>query len=136
MRRTIKQLLKCDVTQSEPLDPVSLPLVDCLHSSLCLEGACKDLPTFHSALKNISSLLKPGGHLVLFTILEETYYMVGQRPFSCLYLEQTSVEEAVKDAGFDIEWVKECRIDFPLTATDAKGVCTIVAKKHIEGKEV
>uniref|UniRef100_A0A8D0E7B4 Uncharacterized protein n=1 Tax=Salvator merianae TaxID=96440 RepID=A0A8D0E7B4_SALMN len=101
--RAIRQVLKCDVTQPEPLAPQAVPPADCLLSLLCLEGACKDLPPYHSALKNISSLVKPGGHLVLYTILDETFYMVGQRPFSCLYLRQEDVEEAVKEARFAIQ---------------------------------
>uniref|UniRef100_A0A670JTU3 Nicotinamide N-methyltransferase-like n=1 Tax=Podarcis muralis TaxID=64176 RepID=A0A670JTU3_PODMU len=129
VRRAIKQILKCDVTQPSPLGPVSLPPADCLLSSLCLESACKDLPTFRSALKNISSLVKPGGHLVLCSILEETYYKVGQQPFSCLYLERASVEEALKGAGFAVKWLNETKINLPLSVTDAKAVCVAVAQK-------
>nr|XP_056716363.1 nicotinamide N-methyltransferase-like [Euleptes europaea] len=130
VRRTIKQVLKCDVTGLNPLAPLSLPPADCLLSTLCLEGACKDLPSFRAALKNISSLVKPGGHLVLFTILEETFYMVGQRQFSCLYLDQKSVEEAVKEAGFDIKWLEANTFGCPETLYDAKGLCVLVARKH------
>ncbi|KAJ6653166.1 hypothetical protein lerEdw1_010039 [Lerista edwardsae] len=130
LRKTIKQVLKCDVTLPNPLAPVVLPPADCLLSSLCLEGACKDLPTFCSALKNIGSLLKPGGHLVLYSILEETFYMVGQRRFSCLYLERKFLEDAVVQAGFEIKWIKEAQFNFPLSVTDAKATCTVVAQKR------
>lgn len=60
MRQVVKQVLKCDVTQSQPLGAVPLPLADCLLSTLCLDAACPDLPAFCTALKNLSSLLKPG----------------------------------------------------------------------------
>ncbi|XP_048368064.1 nicotinamide N-methyltransferase-like [Sphaerodactylus townsendi] len=130
VRRAVKQVLKCDVTEPNPLAPLSLPPADCVLSTLCLEGACKDLPTFCSALKNISSLLRSGGHLVLLAILEETFYMVGQRRFSCLYLDQKSVEEAVKEAGFDIEWLEGIQYSSPQISHDAKGVCVLVARKH------
>ncbi|XP_060106507.1 nicotinamide N-methyltransferase-like [Heteronotia binoei] len=130
VRRTVKQVLKCDVTQPNPLAPLSFPPADCLLSTLCLEGACKDLPTYRSALKNISSLVKPGGHLVLLVILEETYYMVGQHKFSCLYLDQESVEEAVKSAGFDIEWLEATKLSLSGTLYDAKKACVLVAQKH------
>ncbi|XP_060106505.1 nicotinamide N-methyltransferase-like [Heteronotia binoei] len=130
VRKTIKQFLKCDVTQPNPLAPLSLPLADCLLSTLCLEAACKDLPTYRSALKNISSLVKPGGHLVLMVILEETYYMVGQHKFSCLYLDQESVEEAVKEAGFDIEWLEATKLSLPKALHDGKGSCVLVARKR------
>ncbi|XP_060106510.1 nicotinamide N-methyltransferase-like [Heteronotia binoei] len=130
VRRTVKQFLKCDVTQPNPLAPLSLPPADCLLSTLCLETACKDLPTYCSALKNISSLVKPGGHLVLFLTLETTFYMVGQRKFSRLYLDQETVEEAVKAAGFDIEWLEVIRLSFTWALSDVKGACVLVARKH------
>ncbi|XP_015284372.1 PREDICTED: nicotinamide N-methyltransferase-like, partial [Gekko japonicus] len=130
VRRTVKRVLKCDVTQPNPLAPLSLPPADCLLSALCLEGACKDLPAYRAALKNISSLVKPGGRLVLLAILEETFYMVGQRQFSCLYLDRESVEESVKEAGFDIEWLEMSQLCFPGTLYDAKEACVLVARKH------
>ncbi|XP_075765914.1 nicotinamide N-methyltransferase isoform X2 [Pelodiscus sinensis] len=101
LRNKVKQVLKCDVSKSSVLGPVSLPQADCLLSTLCLEAACKDLTSYRAALKNISSLLKPGGHLVMMTVLKETYYIVGQKRFSCLYLEKESVVEALSEAGFE-----------------------------------
>ncbi|XP_060106509.1 nicotinamide N-methyltransferase-like [Heteronotia binoei] len=130
VRRTVKQVLKCDVTQPNPLAPLSLPPADCLLSTFCLDVACKDLPTFRNALKNISSLVKPGGHLIFLVSLEGTFYMVGQRQFSRLYLDQESVEEAVKEAGFDIEWLEATKLSLPGALTDAKGACFLVARKH------
>ncbi|XP_066495412.1 indolethylamine N-methyltransferase-like [Tiliqua scincoides] len=129
LRRTIKQVLKCDVTLPNPLAPVELPPADCLLSNLCLETACKDQPAFCSALRNISTLLKPGGHLVLFSMLEDNFYMVGQRRFFCLSLERKFLKEAVVQAGFDIKWLKETQFSIPLPTTDAKGVCATVAQK-------
>ncbi|KAJ6653179.1 hypothetical protein lerEdw1_010052 [Lerista edwardsae] len=126
LRRTIKRVLKCDVTLPNPLAPVVLPPADCLLSTLCLEVACKDLPTFSSALKNIGSLLKPGGHLVMLTILEDSFYMVGQRRFSALFLERKFLEDAVAQAGFEIKWIKETQFSVPLPMSDAKGVCATI----------
>ncbi|XP_050777466.1 nicotinamide N-methyltransferase-like [Gopherus flavomarginatus] len=80
LRKIIKQVLKCDVHQSNPMNPIVLPPADCLVSSLCLECACKDLTTYRIALKNIGSPLKPGGHLVLSGVLGCSFYMVGPKP--------------------------------------------------------
>nr|XP_056716364.1 nicotinamide N-methyltransferase-like [Euleptes europaea] len=130
VRSSIKQVLKCDVTQPNPLAPISLPPADCLLSTYCLELASKDLPAFRSALKNIGSLLKPGGHLVFASALELTFFMIGQRRFGCLYLEQKTLEEAVKGAGFDIEWVETTKFTIPLPLIDSTGACFVVARKH------
>lgn len=60
LRKKVRQVLKCDMTKAKPVDPVSLPLADCLLSTLHLEAACKDLATFHSSLRNVSALVKRG----------------------------------------------------------------------------
>lgn len=89
----MKQVLKCDVTKANPTGPMSLLPTDCIISTLCLEGACKDLATFHSVLRNITTLLKPGGHLVTVTALGDTS---NQQAFSCLCLQKQEVEEALR----------------------------------------
>ncbi|XP_070621708.1 nicotinamide N-methyltransferase-like [Erythrolamprus reginae] len=129
VRRVVKRYLKCDVTQPNPLAPLVLPPADCLVSSLCLDGACKDLPTYRSAFRNISSLLKPGGHLLFYSTLEGYYYIVGQHKFSNIYLKREMVEEAVRQAGFVIKWIEETRINCLPSVVDGKGRCILLAQK-------
>uniref|UniRef100_A0A8C8RV51 Nicotinamide N-methyltransferase n=1 Tax=Pelusios castaneus TaxID=367368 RepID=A0A8C8RV51_9SAUR len=114
LRKKVKQVLKCDVTKSNILDPVSLPQADCLLSTLCLEAACKDLNSYCAALTNISSLLKPG----------------GQRRFSCLYLERESVEEALREAGYDIQHLEVIPISSENALSDFGAVLSLVACKQ------
>ncbi|XP_068120040.1 nicotinamide N-methyltransferase-like [Hyperolius riggenbachi] len=103
LRKAVKQVLKCDVLESNPTNPVVLPQADCLLSCLCLEGACKDLETFVLALNNITTLLKPGGYLVLTGVLEDEYYMVGEVRFSALSVTEDFLKESVCGAGYVIE---------------------------------
>ncbi|KAK9394953.1 nicotinamide N-methyltransferase-like [Crotalus adamanteus] len=77
VRRAVKQYLKCDVTQPNPLAPLVLPPADCLLSTLCFDAVFKDIPTYRSAFRNISSLLKPGGHLLFHSTLQGHYYMLA-----------------------------------------------------------
>ncbi|XP_053546053.1 nicotinamide N-methyltransferase [Bombina bombina] len=134
LRRIIKRVLKCDVTKSNPLEPEVLPLADCLITALCLETACKDLDAYHCAIKNISTLLKPGGHLVIIGVLGDTFYKVGQQTFFCLPLDEHKVRQAVEDAGYTIS-----EIDiFPIVNMEAHASITdsyanffLVAKKNM-----
>lgn len=125
----MKQVLKCDVTKAKPTGAVSLPAGDCIVSTFCLEGACKDLATFRSALSNISTLLKPGGHLVMLTALEETYYSFNKQPFSCLHLHKHEVDEAVAAAGFEVKLSEVQSYQVNDERTDLKGVLGLVARK-------
>ncbi|XP_029429477.1 indolethylamine N-methyltransferase-like [Rhinatrema bivittatum] len=89
VRRTVTRLLKCDVTKSNPLEPLTLPQADCLLTFLCLQSACMDPESFCSALRNITSLLKPGGYLVTGGVLGCSMYTVGRRKsFSNIVLEK------------------------------------------------
>ncbi|NXI49427.1 NNMT methyltransferase, partial [Chloroceryle aenea] len=129
LRKKVRQVLKCDVTKANPVAPVVLPPADCLLSTLCLEAACKDLATFRSALRNIGALVKPGGHLVMVTVLRETYYSFNKQVFSCLYLERKEVEEAVEGAGFDVKFseVQPCQPGD--VRADCEAVLSLVARR-------
>uniref|UniRef100_A0ACB8EZ61 Uncharacterized protein n=2 Tax=Sphaerodactylus townsendi TaxID=933632 RepID=A0ACB8EZ61_9SAUR len=130
VRRTIKQVLKCDVTQANPFAPLAVPPADCVLSVLCLETACKDLPAYNSAVKNIGSLVKPGGHLITIIALEANYYRVGKNRFFCLYLKQETVNDAVRGAGFEIVWADFKRVSFSPDVSDNRGRYALVAQKH------
>ncbi|NXI02911.1 NNMT methyltransferase, partial [Pachycephala philippinensis] len=129
LRKKVKQVLKCDVTKANPTGPVSLAPADCIVSTLCLEGACKDLATFRSALRNISTLLKPGGHLVMVTALGDTYYTFNKQTFSCLCLQKHEVEEAVVAAGFEVRFSEAQPYTVRDERMDLRGVLGLVARR-------
>ncbi|CAN2391871.1 NNMT/PNMT/TEMT family, partial [Pristimantis euphronides] len=106
LRRKVTQVLKCDALAKKPYDPVPMPEADCLISCLCLEAPCKDLEDFINTLKKFKELLKPGGHIILQSVLNCTYYYVGKKLFSSLYLTKDNLEKAFKEAGYDIVKVK------------------------------
>ncbi|XP_060643626.2 nicotinamide N-methyltransferase-like [Anolis sagrei] len=134
LRRTIKQVLPCDVTLANPLNPLVLQPVDCLISSFCLDSVCKDLPAYCSAVKNVGSLVKPGGHLIFVVNVEITYYMVGPHKFSCLCLTPEMIRDAVKGAGFEILWSQSLGLLTPVSVCDAKDTIFLVAKKPSESQ--
>ncbi|NP_001079743.1 nicotinamide N-methyltransferase L homeolog [Xenopus laevis] len=102
LKRTVKKSIKCDVTKSSPVAPLVLPRVDCIMTLGCLECACKDLDSYRNVLKNISSLLKVGGNLIITEILNCTSYLSGGKRFSCLSLNEPFMRSAITEAGFAI----------------------------------
>ncbi|XP_068935796.1 nicotinamide N-methyltransferase-like [Petaurus breviceps papuanus] len=129
LRQKVKQVLKCDVTQSHPLGPVSLPPADCLLTALCLDAACEDLPTYQQALKNLSSLLKPGGFLVFIDALKSSYYMIGDQRFPSLSLTQEAVEDAVGKAGFRIQEFEIIPQSYSRSRAENEGLFYLVGQK-------
>ncbi|XP_004417580.1 PREDICTED: nicotinamide N-methyltransferase-like [Odobenus rosmarus divergens] len=129
LRRVVRQVLKCDVTQSRPLGAVSLPLADCLLSTLCLDAACPDLPAYCTALRNLGSLLKPGGFLVVVDALKSSYYMIGEQRFSSLCLGQEAIEAAVREAGYSVERFEVICQSYSSTMCDNEGLFSLVGRK-------
>ncbi|XP_075047249.1 indolethylamine N-methyltransferase-like isoform X2 [Mixophyes fleayi] len=103
LRSKVKRVLKCDALKSNPYEPLVLPPADCLLTCLCLEVACKDIESFCNVLKNFKNLIKPGGHLLVLSVLNSTYYDVGMKRFSALPLTKKDLEMAFKEAGYEIE---------------------------------
>ncbi|KAM4016814.1 indolethylamine N-methyltransferase-like isoform 1-T2 [Anomaloglossus baeobatrachus] len=103
LRSKVKEVLKCDALKTKPFDPVVLQPADCLLTCLCLEAPCKDIKSFCNVLKNFKDLIKPGGHLLILSILDATFYYVGNRYFSSMTTRKEELEEAFKEAGYEIE---------------------------------
>nr|XP_060643155.1 nicotinamide N-methyltransferase-like [Anolis sagrei ordinatus] len=129
LRKAIKQVLKCDVTLANPFDPVVVHLADCVLSTYCIEAACKDLSIYRSAMKNLFSLVKPGGCLILVVALGATFYMVGPNKFSSLYLTPEVVRDVLKGAGFDSVTSEVIGFTFPPGICDAYDSLFLVARK-------
>ncbi|XP_069804624.1 nicotinamide N-methyltransferase-like [Dendropsophus ebraccatus] len=102
LRSKVKEVLKCDALKRNPYDPVVVPQVDCLLSCLCLDVACPDIKSFCDVLKNFQDLIKPGGHLLILSGLNATFYSVGQKHFSSMIVKKEELEMAFKEAGYQI----------------------------------
>ncbi|KAJ1196433.1 hypothetical protein NDU88_000304 [Pleurodeles waltl] len=102
-QKKIKQVLTYDLSKRNPFSPTVLPQADCLLLPHCLDCHMMTKEGFCSALKNISSQLKKGGHLILILGFEGTFYMVGSCKFPHLALDEGFVKKALGDADYDIK---------------------------------
>ncbi|XDA84142.1 hypothetical protein R6Z07F_013962 [Ovis aries] len=90
------------------------------------ERACRD------ALRHLRTLLRPGGHLVLSGSFESTFFMVGDKRFPTLPLNEKFLREALQEAGFIIEKLEkvaraaETHVD---NRTDYTGLFFLVAQR-------
>lgn len=129
----VKNVVSCDVNKPNPLSETVLENAkfDAITSCLCLQVAALTLENFQRNLKSISKMLKPGGHLVVADILDETYYQVGEKKFQSLSLTLEELKGAFKDSGFVIERFNT--LDHTLRSTVCNGntVYSIVAKQSV-----
>ncbi|OCT70519.1 hypothetical protein XELAEV_18037441mg [Xenopus laevis] len=129
MKKNIK-LMKCDVTMANPLQTNTVPQADCVIVAACLTCACKTPNDFQNALNNISSLVKPGGYLIIVDYLGASYYLIGQRRLNILLIDETIVKQNVKAAGFCIEEFEVGNnFGIPHEIFNCKEVFCLLAKK-------
>lgn len=100
LRGRIKQNLHCDVAKENPLAPVEAPKADCVTATVCLEAACKSFEAYRKALRHLSSLLKPNGHLLLAGDLGASYYEVGTEKVFSLPVNEKFLREALSGNGY------------------------------------
>ena len=79
---------------------------DTVMSFLCLESGCRDADTFKAGMKKLVSLVKDGGHLLLYTTRRENrafgYYTVDGIKFFSLGLKRDFLIETIKQSGLRI----------------------------------
>ena len=107
LRSAIKAILPCDANQ----DPVLQGgeqyqgYFDIISSSLCLENACATREDYAAAVKRLSSLLKPGGRLVMYSTERKPssapgFYEVGEHKFFNVRLQRKFITSSLEQAGF------------------------------------
>ncbi|XP_013394439.1 nicotinamide N-methyltransferase-like [Lingula anatina] len=134
IREKIQGVYFCDVAQTNPLLHKCDPF-DAITSCLCLEAACPTEEAYEQAIKNVASLLKAGGFLVMVGVLGESYYAVGEYKFFALPMSQKLVTRSLEKSGFeDITWYqfdsqrKEDE-DFIRTVSNYRGSFVVTATK-------
>ncbi|XP_063291737.1 indolethylamine N-methyltransferase-like [Pelobates fuscus] len=104
IRQAIKGVIQWDISNDDQV-PVDLPQADCILSVFLLEITSKDKDTFQSNLNKLTSRLKIGGGILLFTLINMTFYMVDEHKFFVLTVDTDFIKQAVINAGFVIEKV-------------------------------
>ncbi|KAM4642107.1 indolethylamine N-methyltransferase-like [Discoglossus pictus] len=132
VKRTIKQILKCDLTKENPTYPVVLPKVDCLLTACGLEVISQDHDQYSKNLKKISRMLKLGGHLILFGILNASFYMVGKNKFHFTTYNDIFLRKVIGDAGYLIRSFEQIESKIGNDVVDHEHVVFITAIKERE----
>ncbi|XP_068128353.1 indolethylamine N-methyltransferase-like [Hyperolius riggenbachi] len=128
-RQAVKGVFKWENCQTNPIDPKLVPEVDCVLSIYVLSVVCKTKEEFQNGLKNAVSRLKMGGHLVLFTPLNMSFYRVGKNRFFVLTMDEKTLQELVINAGFVIEKSGSMKSVEKCDLVDYSHMCYVLACK-------
>ncbi|XP_063291732.1 nicotinamide N-methyltransferase-like [Pelobates fuscus] len=132
LKSKIWYIVKCNIEKENITDPVVLPKSDCLLSAAVLEVISEDQEAFRKNFKKMVSLLKPGGQLLLFTVLEATFYHVGEHKFSFLKCDETFVRSVLCEQGFLIEFVDLFKKPSDSHLIDFNDIMFIIACKPMD----
>ena len=98
LRKRITSIIPCDIFNDNPLLVKQEPF-EIVSTSLCLEAACSKYAEYKEAIKKLLGLLKLGGFLLMLIVDRQTFYVVGGKKWSCLFLTLEQVKEALAEAG-------------------------------------
>ncbi|KAM5163682.1 indolethylamine N-methyltransferase-like [Mantella aurantiaca] len=129
LKSSIKQILKCDFEEENITSPVELPLADCVISVWMLEPISKNEDEYMRNLEKIVKLLKPGGHLLLFSGTNATYYTAGGERFYGFTHDEDFVKNALSKLGLVIDYCAVQRRRNVSDFIDYKSVMFTVAIK-------
>ncbi|XP_062860052.1 phenylethanolamine N-methyltransferase [Trichomycterus rosablanca] len=127
LRSVVSDVLPVNVHHPSPFPSGSLPAcgVDCLVSSFCLESVSPDLQSFTRALRNLTGVLRSGGHLLLIGALGESYYMAAADVrIPVVPLDEAQVCSSLRESGFDLLQLSVYRLtpDMKVGVDDVTGV--------------
>ena len=131
LKSSIKNLVTCDVVNEQPLGADFLESFDVVFSSFTFGCAAKNIADYAHILKNASTLLPSGGHLVIRGALRSKSYTVDSKVFHHLSYTESELKEALRRAHFEVLEYKSQRFKFSLCEADGYEVYVLLAKKEL-----
>ena len=130
IRSKVKNVCHCDISQADPIGRPAHGEFDIISTHLFLEAVCKTYEQYKFAIKNIASMLKPGGYIVMEGVEEQTYYESEGKPWHSLSLTLPQMKAALQEAGLEMVELKRKLSHYPRKYNDdCKAMVFIAAVK-------
>lgn len=100
LREKITEFLHCDVFQTNPLGRNCAKYYDVVSVNFVAESITDNHKTWKDILKNICSLIKHDGYLIMTAIKGANYYRVGNKLFPAVEITEKHVVIALQELGF------------------------------------
>jgi len=138
LRQKVTGVMYVDVHQENPLTPLDIQ-ADVVFSHLVLEYVVSSRDLYKKLFKNCTTLIKPGGFLVLQSATGASSYFVEDVKFPATNVDEAFLVECVAEAGLELVEYKEYRsstggVEYGQQETgdkntDHNGMYSLVAKK-------
>ena len=129
LRGKITQVIPCDIRQNQIIELRDSQRFDVINTSLCLEAVVESEEDYRASIAKLSKLLKPGGHLIMFGVLKQTYYFVGDGKYYTFPLTKDLILQAYKEAKFyDVEFCSSNATGMDRAVSNFSGVFFVHGK--------
>ncbi|VDL85922.1 unnamed protein product [Nippostrongylus brasiliensis] len=109
-RASVKRggIMYANVHESPVVPELKDQQVDIIVTIFTLESACRTYAEYCQGVSNIVNHLRPGGSIIIGSVLEDDSYNSGNQViFSLLYLTEHQILNALGNAGIDLNSVKK-----------------------------
>uniref|UniRef100_A0A0N4ZE42 NNMT/PNMT/TEMT family protein n=1 Tax=Parastrongyloides trichosuri TaxID=131310 RepID=A0A0N4ZE42_PARTI len=110
-RSKVKGIFHCDAFKDPSINCTSSyrKTFDIITSLFCLEYCTENNDEFKKCIFNVIKQLKPGGYYIMGGVMEENWCSFNNKKFTCLFLTEKVLFDALRDAGMDIDNEKETK---------------------------
>ncbi len=134
MRKVVKAVVPCNIFEEKPIEQGYEGPYDVISSCFCLEGCITTVEEYAAGIKRLSSLLKPGGRLVIYTSERENIgkvgdWKVGEHVFHVLAINGDFIKTTLEQSGFSSVTVKHFKANVHVAYSDTPGTMFVIATK-------
>lgn len=133
VREKIKNAVVSDLRKPNPVSGTILENTsfDAITACLCFSAAVLTIEDYTKAIQNCGKILKPGGHLVIVDIIDNSWYALGNMKFKTLATTEEEIRRAFSESGYEIEEWETYHLNVcpAKPACDATLMYSLVAKK-------
>lgn len=134
LRERITRVLRCDASKASPIPGMDRPY-DIVLTNFCAESATDNPSEWRSYMRNIVSVLKPRGWLVISALAGATQYAVGPHSFPAVDISEQDLLRMLEEMGFSSAHVRVRSVPADRPTRDYKGLMLAVAQKSAAGAE-
>jgi hypothetical protein len=100
VRSRITSLRHCDMNKADPMGRGRRHGYDALGAHFVAESITASKPTWRRAVANLTTLLRPGGVLIMSAVLHAEYWRSGAHRYSAVGIGVEDLESLLADLGF------------------------------------
>jgi SAM-dependent methyltransferase len=105
-RSKVKGIMRCDISREDPVGISQKGIYDCVLSVCCADSITNSKDEWRRYMKNIFSLLKPGGVFLGSSMRNCTHYKIGDISYPAANVNEKDFKELMEEYGF-----KDIRVD-------------------------